>query len=185
VGEYQRKGDARNAVGTCTRTNGLRRSSAGWRILRTRLRRWDLSAPSGSRADVWRVEPELRFTEAAGVPRASDGAGPYWWPERRCGYPPNPCATTLTASGSRVRLSVFEENRRKPRCTGSHPEQMRPHHRPLLEKTPLGLRAHFGSSRVREDLPRHVREVGRSGLGSANHSPAPIDANPVRRSRSL
>ncbi len=132
---------------------------------------------------IWRVGPVPWFTEAAGVPRASDGAGPSWWPKRRCGVPPSPCATTLTASGSRVRLSVFEENRRQPRCTGSHPERMRPHHRPLLEKTPLVLRAHFGSSRVREDLPRRVREVGRSGSGSANRLPAPTDTSLVHRLR--
>ena len=50
---------------------------------------------------------------------------------------------------------------------------MRPHHRPLLEKTPLVLRAHFGSSRVREDLPRRVREVGRSGLAPRIVRPPP------------
>ncbi len=92
---------------------------------------------------------------------------------------------TLAASGSRVRLSVFEENRRRPRCTGSHPERMRPHRWPLLDMTPLVLRAHFGSSRVREDLPRLVREVGRSCAGSAIHSPAPTDTRFVRRSRSM
>jgi hypothetical protein len=87
---------------------------------------------------------------------------PWWWPERRCGVPPSLFAVVPTTSGSRVRLSVFEENWRQPRCTGSHPERMRPHHWPLLEKTPLMLRAHIGSSRVREDLPRRVREVSLS-----------------------
>jgi hypothetical protein len=66
----------------------------------------------------------------------------------------------LTARDSRVRLSAFEESPSQPRCTGSHPERMKPHHRPRLERTPLMLRAHIGSSRVREDLPRQVREVG-------------------------
>ncbi len=60
-------------MGTCARTNGSRRSSAGWRILWTRLRRRDPSAPSGSRADVWRVKPERWFTEAAGSPGPPTG----------------------------------------------------------------------------------------------------------------
>ena len=111
---------------------------------------------------------------------------PWWWPKRRCGVPPSHCSITLNSSGSRVRLSVFEENRRQPRCTGSHPERMRPHHWSLLERTPLVLRAHFGSSRVREDLPRHVREVGRSSRPrSANCSPTPANTSLVRRSRSV
>ena len=92
---------------------------------------------------------------------------------------------TLAASGSRVRLSVFEENRRQPRCTGSHPERMRPHQWPLLDMTPLVLRALIGSSRVREDLPRLVREVGPSCASSANRSLAPTDTHLVRRSRSM
>jgi hypothetical protein len=62
---------------------------------------------------------------------------------------------------------------------------MRPHQWPLLDKTPLVLRAHFGSSRVREDLPRLVREVGPSRANSANRSPAPTDTRLVRRSRSM
>ena len=62
---------------------------------------------------------------------------------------------------------------------------MRPHQWPLPDKTPLGLLAQFGSSRVREDLPRLVREVGPSRTSSANRSPAPTDANLVRRFRSM
>jgi hypothetical protein len=91
----------------------------------------------------------------------------------------------LSASDSRVRLSAFEENRSQPRCTGSHPERMRPHHWPLLERSPLVLRAHFGSSRVREDLPRQVREVDRSNSGSADRSPTLTDTRLVRRSRGI
>jgi len=56
---------------------------------------------------------------------------------------------------------------------------------PLLGETPLVLRAHFGSSRVREDLPRLVREVGLSRAGCANHSPAPTDTCLVRRPRGM
>ena len=62
---------------------------------------------------------------------------------------------------------------------------MRPHQWSLPDKTPLGLLAQFGSSRVREDLPRLVREVGLSRTSSANRSPAPTDSNLVRRYRSM
>ena len=91
---------------------------------------WVGSRPGGAEICAsWSVDSEFQFqvTEAAGVPRASDGAGPDWWPKRRCGNPPSLCAKLLTASGSRVRLSAFEENRSQPLCTGSHPERMRPH----------------------------------------------------------
>ena len=53
------------------------------------------------------------------------------------------------------------------------------------ERTPLMLRALFGSSRVREDLPRPDREVGRCGSGCADHSPTPADTRLIRRSRGL
>jgi hypothetical protein len=62
---------------------------------------------------------------------------------------------------------------------------MRPHQWLLPDKTPLGLLAQFGSSRVREDPPRLVREVGLSRTNSANLSPAPTDTNVVRRYRSM
>jgi len=76
----------------------------------------------------------FQVTEAAGVSRASDGAGPDWWPERRCGILPSLCASLLPAVGSRVRLSAFEENWSQSRCTGSHPERMRPHHWPISRR---------------------------------------------------
>ena len=82
---------------------------------------------AGDHVGSWRVEPEHGFTEAAGVPRASDGAGPGGGRSDAAEFSRAPCAITPTASGSRVRLSVFEENRRQPRCTGTHPEWMRPH----------------------------------------------------------
>jgi hypothetical protein len=92
--------------------------------------RWMGPRPGAVRIRAgWRVgfEFQLQVPEAAGVPRASDGAGPEWSPKRRCGNLPSPCARLLTASGSRVRLSAFEENPSQPLCTGSHPERMRPH----------------------------------------------------------
>ena len=55
-------------------------------------------------------------------------------PKRRCGDPPSLCARLVTATGSRVRLSAFEENRSQPLCTGLHPERMRPHPRLLLRE---------------------------------------------------
>ncbi len=151
----------------------------------------DSLAATGSIGPVWKSRRYL--TRGAGTlvhrgggrPPGLRRGRPWWWLERRCGFPPSPCAISLTASGSRVRLSVFEENRRQPRCTGSHPERMRPHQWSLPDKTPLGLLAQFGSSRVREDLPRLVRRVGPSRTGSANRSPAPTDTNLVRRSRSM
>jgi hypothetical protein len=62
-----------------------------------------------------------------GCPPGLRRGRPDWWPKRRCGNPPSLYAKLLTASGSRVRLSAFEENRSQPLCTGSHPERMRPH----------------------------------------------------------
>ena len=86
---------------------------------------------------------------------------------------------TMAASGSRVRLSVFEENRRQPRCTGSHPERMRPHHRPLLEKTPLVLRAHFGSSRVRKTSRATSAESADLALAPRIVRPPPPTLTPI------
>jgi hypothetical protein len=140
------------------------------------------------------VEWELQFADhtdyrGGGCPPGLRRGRPWWWPKRRCGNPPSLFAITPTASGSRVRLSVFEENRSQPRCTGSHPERMKPHHWLLLERTPLMLRAHFGSSRVREDLPRHVRERGRSWPSLRDsfarphrHQPCTQVTRPVMRS---
>ncbi len=59
---------------------------------------------------------------------------PWLVPKRRCGDPPSLGAGLVTASGSRVRLSAFEENRSQPLCTGLHPERMRPHLRLLLRE---------------------------------------------------
>jgi hypothetical protein len=151
--EYQRSSADRNALG---RANDRLHGSIAREAKGRRGRRGGAAARWVTPTGVSGQRAGASVHRGGGRPPGLRRGRPGSLPERRCGIPSSPCTPMLAASDSRVRLNAFEEYRSQPRCTGSHPERMRPHPWLLLERTPLLLRAQFGSSRVREDLPRPV-----------------------------
>jgi hypothetical protein len=106
-------------------------------------------------------------------------------PKRRCGNPPSLCARLVTASGSRVRLSAFEENRSQPLCTGLHPERMRPHLWLLLREL-LSCSERILEAPGSGKTPRAISAKSTVLSPAARIvSPTPANTRLVRRSRGL